>query len=777
MRKPLAKADNSDWAQFERKACIALQAMGYSIDRDVLLAGSQIDIVAKYKEPLHQHLTLVECKSSSNKIGVRDVRALNARVSAVSVKGQSVSGMLISKADFTKAAKQCAQDTGILLTTLEELTAKIIDPDMIAKRTIKHFEDGELGACYVALSCQVAEDGRGTIYKPVEKFLNGFFARTTRSGVAVLGNFGTGKTSLCRHYAYLLSRRWLNSLNASMLPLYINLRDVPNFFSMEKTLRYILDVDFSQHTSVKGFKYWLNNGRTLLLLDGFDEMAAKWDSPLIAKNLRVLMRFITKYSLKTILTCRTHFFKTQVDEKILSNMLRLYISSWGKSEVVDYISQALPRAVDHSIHTIESTYNLEELSKTPVFMAMITATIGDVSNEISQAKLYELYTDRWIDSQDYRSTMLPEEKRQFMHELATEMFSKGEATFPHSLLPDFVRKIMNVSDYDTVRAIDQDVRTCTFLVRTGSGDYHFKHRSFLEFFVARRLAEQIKAGNIETLTKFKMSFEIAGFFASYFEKDYDTLLKQLLASNYTIIRINCAVAIRHLPRSEKIKGVLVSAYELENNIEVKYCITDALIAHGIIELVVTEARNVSKIGEYCFKRLANTIQEKSSHDLYAEEIELHKRPTRALCVLEAVFKKEEISLMAAIKTFGKKKWWRKHSAIMEQYLLIVQAMGDVEMAIALRDLKNVCADSEKILFGNTVNTLRDKFKIAVETEARMNKSNGMIYRDNEGAIYDKYEPIVSSGHLSAYLSGLYGIKNTKVDANKLKLRDRRKLSE
>ena len=49
-----------------------------------------------------------------------------------------------------------------------------------------------------------------------------------------------------------------------------------------------------------------------------------------------------------------------------------------------------------------------------MFLKMITDTVAAFQNEVNRAKLYQLYTDQWIESQDYRNNLSPQEVRAFM---------------------------------------------------------------------------------------------------------------------------------------------------------------------------------------------------------------------------------------------------------------------------------------------------------------------------------------------------------------------------
>src|SRR5262249_39774015 len=158
--------------------------------------GNQIDLYAELTSELHVHRLVVECKDISEEVGIEQVRQLHTRVDSVTSKSQPVQGLLVSRSGFTRTAKALAGSLNIQLLELKDLERLSFDPFSVASYVLNSFERDELKQVYVDLSCQVNEGGSGTIYKPVEKFLDMFLSSTKRLGVAVLGNFGSGKSSL-----------------------------------------------------------------------------------------------------------------------------------------------------------------------------------------------------------------------------------------------------------------------------------------------------------------------------------------------------------------------------------------------------------------------------------------------------------------------------------------------------------------------------------------------------------------------------------------------------
>ncbi|MCA1709789.1 MAG: NACHT domain-containing protein, partial [Actinobacteria bacterium] len=368
-------------------------------------------------------------------------------MSTVSRTDVTVRGLMVSRTGFTKTAKAFADDSGVRLMAEADFFKMSLDADRIANSIIREFEASAQAATYVDLSCTVHEYGSGTIYKPVEKFLDDYVSSTKRIGAAILGNFGTGKTTLCKHYAYLNASRWVKGSPDARLPIYISLRDARDLFEIERLTRDAIRMNYGVTAAETVIESWIDGGKLLLLLDGLDEMAAHMDRAYLNKNLGSLRQRFTDASARVILTCRTHFFKTQVDEGVLGDAIRLYMMPWGAQEVLEYVGKSQGGSAERDLVIIDNTYNLGELAKTPMFLNMIVETIGNVEGAVDPTRLYELYTSRWIDAQDYRSVLDREEKLFLMEAMALEFFDCGdESGIAHADIPRLVKRIFGISD-------------------------------------------------------------------------------------------------------------------------------------------------------------------------------------------------------------------------------------------------------------------------------------------------------------------------------------------
>lgn len=336
-----------------------------------------------------------------------------------------------------------------------------------------------------------------------------------RNHLSLLGDFGTGKTWFTRRLAARLASRQPNA----RIPILIALRDYSRAYDIEQVLTDAFSNRFQINLGA-GFKTIsrLNQeGRLLLIFDGFDEMERRAsDYRTALDNFWEIAKLITPRS-KILLTCRTAFFRHRTDEdevlksergdvKVLKGEEVINLSDRRKFEVLhlsefdnDQIQEALRRLAPDNwqnlFEKIRSLPNIEDLAHRPVLLGMIAQTLPALSKDedFNLATLYQRYTD---DLLRHRAESIPPEERQyFVQELAWEMQTTGRLSVRWSEFPDRVTAHFGLKDDPKKAAFfEQDIRTQSYLVRDDEGNYRFAHRSIQEYFVARKIAQILKQG-------------------------------------------------------------------------------------------------------------------------------------------------------------------------------------------------------------------------------------------------------------------------------------------
>lgn len=149
---------------------------------------------------------------------------------------------------------------------------------------------------------------------------------------------------------------------------------------------------------------------------------------------------------------------------------------------------------------------------------MIIATFADIRKlkTVNHAKLYETYTNKWIQKEiDEERTLLDaESKRISSQKIAWEMFRTGQLTVNSNRIKQLVESYLlpKLRNPEDIVYLDHDLRTSSFISsRDIFGNYQFIHRSFMEFFVAQQLAAALKNGTLKPFDQQMVYYEVVRF--------------------------------------------------------------------------------------------------------------------------------------------------------------------------------------------------------------------------------------------------------------------------
>jgi hypothetical protein len=186
-----------------------LKAMGFAC-QERQAAPDRVQLVCTSKGAFAGPVAVV-CKEGT--VGRGDVEALLAQVLVEDLdRGVLVTHTLVSP----EARKQAAGTDGAVgVLTLDQFYRELIDFEPYVRALVADYEGDELSTYYVDLGCESSD---GSVYKPMDAYVDAWLDDPTRNHVSILGDYGTGKTSFCRQYAATLGRRWLADPDRNRIP-------------------------------------------------------------------------------------------------------------------------------------------------------------------------------------------------------------------------------------------------------------------------------------------------------------------------------------------------------------------------------------------------------------------------------------------------------------------------------------------------------------------------------------------------------------------------------
>jgi uncharacterized protein YjbI with pentapeptide repeats len=576
--------------KFEDDVADIFRLMGYKVEHNVQIADRQVDLYIEVKVGITTIRGLVECKYHRDaNVSMDEVSQIAAAAGPWLRERKIDKAYLITTKGFAATAKANAEQNGIECYTYDQLLSSLIDFTPYLKRMIEEFESDPLYHTYVDLYCKryqlndkskklrSAQNFKNYPWKFVRKRLKNYMKRWLElpysNHTSILGDFGSGKTSFCKIFAYLTAKRHLlNTVKNPRIPLLIKLG---NYARLEKGSIQTMVTDFLVNecdlkTNYSTFQKFMKAGKLLLLLDGFDEMAMQVDQKIRVRNFELLAELAVEPN-KVILTGRPGYFPNfremerimgqipkstdiydRLGQDLMDNLKKmpafdiLMIQPFFQKQINNFLQKQSDRLRELGCNdwqilreAIHKTYNLEDLAKRPVLLDIIVQTVPRLLNneeikEINISKLYKIYTDFWLERDwgkgEMRRLIKSEDRLLFMQELALELYSCNMESIHYEKLPERVQNYFKIDRESHLDYFEHDIRTCTFLNRSDDGYYKFIHKSFMEYFIATRLIAEIKMNQSELFYTLLLSDEIIKFISESMDEGQLEILPGWLQS-------------------------------------------------------------------------------------------------------------------------------------------------------------------------------------------------------------------------------------------------------
>lgn len=555
---------------FEARVQRLLELHGYSVEPKQIRGAHEVDLVARITGGLDEQCWWVECKGHKRPVGKDVLEKLAAWIAGKEGAQQSARGMVVARS-FTPSAVSFAADSSDLRAwTIDDLERRLFDPRPYLHALVASFEQGPLGRIYVnqrvLLEGKPAEEADADLLDHALAWAGGHGPRLW----LLLGDYGTGKSAFFQRFAYGLARRALEDPEAPF-PLAVDLKEYPNATSAETLLfEHLRRKTPSFRGDPAALLHLLAAGRCVLLLDAFDEMGLAAAGRSVEDQFRELARLAGDEPLdprgnRVLVTCRTHFFRDQQQVKdtatgLLGGLVVAEDSSLGRlarrfnaeidelrlfndDQIAEFLLKHLGETdAAKARKFIKETYDLPTLAPRPVLLELIVKSLptlwAEGATHVTPAGLYEVYTKQWLEDRSGRNLQTPPALRhRLLALLASTLWRRDDRQIHHR---DLLAEVQSLAgqfpgiDWDRV---DVELRTAAFLVRSPDGYYRFSHKSFLEYFLARRLWDALGVPEgADALNLPPLSPEVGEFFRQMPEEGLNKrvqTLRQILQAPYS----------------------------------------------------------------------------------------------------------------------------------------------------------------------------------------------------------------------------------------------------
>lgn len=522
--------------RFEDRVADLLRLLGYSVEREQLVGADRVDLVAQIKSGLDTLTYFVECRDHKKAVGTEVVEQLAVWLSKPAAQARRARGMVVAHA-FSPAALASAKELGITTTTPQDLERHLLEVDAYLFQLVADFEQTPLARCYVTQRSQTeaspveqgkkahrtrqpelehTADQRG-IEDLLAHGLEWANGRDSRLWV-LLGDYGTGKTAFTEKLAYELAKRAMAD-HLAPVPLRVSLRDFPNKVRLDELLAERWLQASGQRKDPGVLLHLVQRGRIVLLFDAFDEMGIATAGRSVVEQFRMLVAITanagdTTAGNRVLITCREQFFKDHGDllkaatgpqDRIASSPLQELaqrfdgvihtVATFTPEQVRQFLVLRLGQAAGEAALKFLREQQMMELGDRPQLLDIIIASLPALQENqarhgqpLSTGALYQTYTNKWLDEfKPVERQSSSEQLRSVLEELALLLWQRVGNRIHYGDLFALLKQRVDLRGGLDPNQLDVELRTAAFLSRTPDGFYGFSHRSFLEFFLARRI--------------------------------------------------------------------------------------------------------------------------------------------------------------------------------------------------------------------------------------------------------------------------------------------------
>ena len=483
---------------------------------------------------------------------------------------------LVTTGSVTRHSREVVEgDARVRLMTYDELERDLFHPDPALARWLEHYQREPISRRFVEVTATQldrvpARDFAIDSHLPSTSLLDVAISNPLLA-IVVLADYGSGKsTMLERVKALAIKRR--SGRRADVVPILIRLRTISPDFDVEKVALDAVRTELGVDVPAEIFWGLLRSGRFLILLDGFDEITLQASAATRERMLGDISPLLFNHS-PAILTSRPSYFASLDEYRALLSRMRsgrpkvdsaapdLERIDRRAARLVDrYRDQGPTAAVDATAITyklnplsseqidlflqlaapdladagttpqevrrfLDGVYDLSDLISRPIILDMAVRSTVDGLIKPSQktledgpAGLYELYAQvrlerDWVNVESRQQLLTHEIRMRFAEECALYMEERDALRVERDKVTSVAARTCPIPTGDDLEAVLTDLRTCSFLTIDPNGALEFIHRSYQEFFVARRIRDDLGRKSVVRL-RAALRWEYAYFLGS-----------------------------------------------------------------------------------------------------------------------------------------------------------------------------------------------------------------------------------------------------------------------
>ncbi|MBB3914531.1 NACHT domain-containing protein [Rhizobium fabae] len=497
-----------------------LEAEGHKVSREIRIGTKKVDILLETDDEFRPQKIAVECKNLAKNMSQGELNAIWADYMALYEKGEVTGVFVISRLDFSPEAKAYAQDRrGRLdIFSIKEFEDNLLGFRKYCRDVRDLFNEGGLEKYYIKSSME----GGGELHERILAWV----ADPSKIPVAILGGYGMGKTSYCKFLTKELADRYLED-PSFRVPIYVRLSDIATQTDVDGLIAKTLAGRYNtKNYSFAKFKKLNRAGKFVVIFDGFDEMKHalswadfKYNFSQIHSLLEGRAKIIVAGRPNAFLSDSEHAWILRGQRIAGENVIRipgapeyseLSLAQFSGEEVTNFLERYLrqhhpvdltelpdiEKWVSDRVMDFDKIRSNGDLHR-PVHLKIYADIAADPHVKLESFTTYGLYSiaatriSEREGEKIVRKQIDAEKRERIIERIAWWLWDTYDGRrlyFTADSVPESIigRNLLDDPAYER-ETLYREIFTGSFLERKFGQNYYFSHRSFLEFFVARRL--------------------------------------------------------------------------------------------------------------------------------------------------------------------------------------------------------------------------------------------------------------------------------------------------
>ncbi|WP_293351716.1 MULTISPECIES: NACHT domain-containing NTPase [unclassified Microcoleus] len=352
-----------------------------------------------------------------------------------------------------------------------------------------------------------------------EQRVPGLKAIEKHNKLMILGKPGAGKTTFLKHLAI----QCIGSvLQVHRVPIFITLKDFAEADGQPDLISYINSL-ISSPAEIKNFsslqtptptQQILENGRTLIFLDGLDEVR-ETDAKRV---LRQIQQFADNYSRNAfVITCRI-----AAREYTFQQFTEVEVADFDDVQIADFSKKWFhckqdTLKADRFIQKLRENPPIYELATNPLLLTLLCLVFEDSGDfPANRAELYQNGVDvllkKWdikrnIDRDEVYKKLSLKRKEDLLSQIAYRTFEAGNYFFKQKgielQIREFIENLPGASTDEQTLDLDSEVVLKSIeaqhglFVERARSIYSFSHLTFHEYFTAKYIVAQCNFSSID----------------------------------------------------------------------------------------------------------------------------------------------------------------------------------------------------------------------------------------------------------------------------------------